>query len=385
MPTGNTIGLLNCGPKHDTEQVVGIPLAKLASTSSSEYFRPRGYPSTLQPIAAFSALPKPIYIKNDGQSEKSAGANRRYWHYGDGFAEVDLDLVDVAPRSCWDQDRALIMSETESNSDSIHQTLARFRHKEEGSQDFAIVLEFEERGSDIEAQCHVMICYRSTSLEEPAGKLRYMRQEVSGKRSASNGLLNLQVVLEREAQELIIIIRPEATPHPPDVTINATIELQKLHLMLEFERMQEEGRQGDAEEEGLNQRVTKVSSRLEEITGEENSSWKESNGAQQIRQLNERQAEVKERKERASQRRILVQKRLDKLRQTNGSENGGDDYELKRTLLRWAADDGHVNVVQQLLDEGADAKSKDKHGWTPLLWAAWSWYKAFVKLLLEKQ
>ncbi|KAF2177551.1 HET-domain-containing protein [Zopfia rhizophila CBS 207.26] len=397
--TGNTIGLLNCGPKHDTEQVVGIPLAKPASTSSSEYVRPRGYPSVLQPIAAFSAPPKLIHIKNDSQSKKSAGANRRYWHYGDGFAEVDLDLVDVTPRSCWDQDRALIMSKTESNGDSVHQTLARFRHKEKGSRDFVIVLEFEERGSSIEARCHVMICCRSTSLEELAGKLRYMRQEVSGKRSASNGLLNLQVVLEREAREPIIIIRPEATPHPPDVTINATMELQKLHLMLEFERMQEEERQGDAEENGLNQRVTEESSRLEEIRREREMVEdelrkleeekrihveKESNGARQIHQLNERQAEVKERKERASQRRILVQKRLDELRQTNGNENGGDDYELERTLLRWAAEDGHVNVVQQLLDEGADAKSKDNHGRTPLFWAAWSGYEAFVKLLLEK-
>ncbi|RYP18613.1 hypothetical protein DL765_003820 [Monosporascus sp. GIB2] len=69
---GGVIGLLNCGPKHDQQQVVGIPLTKTAPGASDEYVRPVGW--------------------NDSQSKESADTNRQYWLYDDDvFADVNLE------------------------------------------------------------------------------------------------------------------------------------------------------------------------------------------------------------------------------------------------------------------------------------------------------
>ncbi|KAL5315184.1 hypothetical protein ACEPPN_017835 [Leptodophora sp. 'Broadleaf-Isolate-01'] len=330
--TGKTIGLLGCGPEHDIHKVVGIPLAKMTSGSSDEYVRPRGCHSVLRPITASSASPEPVHIKNDSQSKKSTKANKQYWLYDDGFAEVNLDLVDVAPRSCWDKEGALITSTTQSDV-AAHRILAQFRHGEEGSRDFVIVLELEEQGTCTEAQCCVMICSRNTSLEKLAGKLQYMTQKASGKRSASNGLLHLHVTLEPDAQQPMFIIRPEAMPHPPDVTIDATVELQKLDLILEFVRILEEKGQNDAEEER----------------------W------------------------------LHAQKRWDEYRHIKSGEDG---YKLERmdgwTPLRFAAESGYVEMVGLLLDKGADVAVANKDGWTPLIAALSKGHVDVVRLLLGK-
>ncbi|RYP66889.1 hypothetical protein DL771_007546 [Monosporascus sp. 5C6A] len=92
---GGAIGLLNCGPEHDQQQVVGIPLAKTAPGTSDEYVRPVGWHAGLQPITSSGVSPRLIHIRNDSQSEKSADASRQYWLYDDdAFADVNLDLVD---------------------------------------------------------------------------------------------------------------------------------------------------------------------------------------------------------------------------------------------------------------------------------------------------
>ena len=55
-----------------------------------------------------------------------------------------------------------------------------------------------------------------------------------------------------------------------------------------------------------------------------------------------------------------------------------------RTLLPWAATNGHNEVVELLLESGkAEVESKDESGRTPLSWAAGKGYEAVVKLLLE--
>ena len=108
---------------------------------------------------------------------------------------------------------------------------------------------------------------------------------------------------------------------------------------------------------------------------------------QEVSRLNERYAEIKKRKENIFKRRVITQQRWNEIRHNNYD---GYEYESEamncRTLLIYAAENGHEAMVKQLLNIGhVDIDSKDtKSGRTPLAWAAANGHEAVVQLLLEK-
>lgn len=55
-----------------------------------------------------------------------------------------------------------------------------------------------------------------------------------------------------------------------------------------------------------------------------------------------------------------------------------------RTALSWAAGNGQVDAVEQLLAAGADVNTKSKHGRTPLSWATYRGRKAVVAVLVQQ-
>jgi ankyrin repeat protein len=57
---------------------------------------------------------------------------------------------------------------------------------------------------------------------------------------------------------------------------------------------------------------------------------------------------------------------------------------LARRRYRGLAEKGHKDIVQLLLNKGADLESKSNSGRTPLSWAAKSGDKDIVQLLLDK-
>ena len=392
------IGLLKCGPEHDSRLVVGIPLTKTAPGASDEYVRPVGWHAVLQPRTSSVDSPRLVHIRNDSQSNKSADATRQYWLY-DAFGDINLDLVDVSPRSCWDQEQAMIVSTTTPSDGATYRILARFRHNEGEFPDFVMLLEFKQQGASIEPQCHVMICGRDFSLQELAGKLQYVARKAFGKRSASNGPLHLHVTLEPDTRRLMFIIKPEALSYPPDVTVDATVELQKSDLTLELVRILEEKGKNDAREEELSQKAKGKRNRLEQIKIERQMvedelkkleerrrklAEEEGNGAKEIHYLSETQAEVRRRQEHTFKRWAYARKQWDGLWHI---ECGEDGYESGRmdgeTPLRWAAEGDHGAVVQQLLETGADVRARDKDGRTALSYAADRGHEAVVQLLLK--
>jgi hypothetical protein len=227
------IGLLNRGPEDDQQLLIRIPLTKTAPGASNEYVRAVGWRAALQPRPSSGDSPRLIHIRNKSQSKKFEDASRQYWLYH-AFAEVNLDLIGVSPRSCWDTKRAMIISTITPSDGAIHRTLTRFRHNEGENPDFVILLESKEQDASIEPRCHVMICSRDFALQKLAEKLQYVLQQAFGKRSASNGLLHLHVALEPDAQPLMITIKPEALSYPPAVTIDTSVELQKSDLTLKL-------------------------------------------------------------------------------------------------------------------------------------------------------
>ncbi|RYP46812.1 hypothetical protein DL768_007017 [Monosporascus sp. mg162] len=167
-----TIGLLNCGPKGNAQQVVGIPLAKAASGGANEYIRPSGRRSVLRLSTTSDAPRELIYVKNDIGPDTQI-SDQQGWAYDDGdFADVDLELVDVVPRSSWHEGRSVIMPTTESDGSTISPTLVRLRHDKEGSRDFILILELKQQDTHVKVHHCVAICSRDTPSEELAGKLR---------------------------------------------------------------------------------------------------------------------------------------------------------------------------------------------------------------------
>ncbi|XP_062569543.1 ankyrin repeat and death domain-containing protein 1A-like isoform X1 [Saccostrea cucullata] len=55
---------------------------------------------------------------------------------------------------------------------------------------------------------------------------------------------------------------------------------------------------------------------------------------------------------------------------------------LDRTALHWAAANGNIEVIEELMEDGADLESKDKYGMRPVLWAAWLGHLEAIKVLI---
>ena len=403
--SGEKYGLLKCGPEYDTKQVVGIPLTITSREPSNEYIRPQGRYSVLLPNTASEASIKLIRIRNEHQSMALAATNQRYWFHVQESVETNLELIDVVPRSRWHKERALIEMATVSDDHVMQQTLARFRHKEEGSHDFVILLEFGAQTSQTQARCHVMISSRDTSLEDVARKLSYIRQKAFGKKIASNGILNLQVTLEPIATQPMFIIRPTATSSSPEITIDVTWELRQLDLTLEIEIIAMAEGEISLEEQSLGLDVEEKSASLDRLKKdlEAVEDYRRKldekrrllikgleDGVQEMDQLNIRCKGLRQGRESMSKRRLETQRCLNELLDNTivakvASGNGHEsDAEDGHSTLSWAVANGHEAVVRLLFEKGVDVESKNKRGETPLIWAAANGHEAVVRLLLDK-
>src|SRR6266702_2107944 len=67
-------------------------------------------------------------------------------------------------------------------------------------------------------------------------------------------------------------------------------------------------------------------------------------------------------------------------------ERGADVHSRNKddwTPLKMASDQGHLDVVRFLIDSGADVNSYDSQGWTPLHSASWKGHVDVVELLIQ--
>lgn len=376
-PAGNVIGLLNCGPEHDTKQVVGIPLAKVMSALPNEYLRPEGCYSASRRITEPSAPPTLIHIMNHIQSRNTTHQNKQYWLYNDHeLAKSNLKLADVTPQSCWRPHKSMMITTISSSDLGSPRLLARLRHDDEGSQDFVIVLGLVYHGSRTSAECSVTICPRDISLEELAGKLQcVLMPKAFGKSSASNGLVHLHVKLVPDVRDPVFTITTEILSHSPSVTVNATAELQKSKLVTEIVQILRNKQQCAAETRYMASRLERVKverghaedelRRLEErrqILVE-----KKDYAARQILILNNEQRRSEEIQGQLSDQLSHVWKQFNELYQ---SDENGNGYDLERmdglTPLQWAVENGHVEMVELLLGEDTYTAAMTLSRWRSL-------------------
>ncbi|UKZ68324.1 uncharacterized protein TrAtP1_009363 [Trichoderma atroviride] len=364
IDSGETLGLLSCGPKSDTKKFAAIPLAKIQSAVANEYVRPRGSPSRLQPLPTSDASPELIHIKKDGQNHILA-TNQQYMFYDvDLFAKLGIKVLDVFPSICWDDQLALI---SQTGTDQI---LIRARQSKEQSLDFVIVIDGHRSDSPMDQLYCVFTCDQKTVLSEIAGKFQREALEVFQLTSASNGSLTLRIKLEPMEGNIISII-PEAMASPPHCTINATMALENLDTILEPTRFLWERKKNEVEMKDLSQRVEECKSQLGDIEEKRETVEKEikllearksalveeeQSTIQEVRRLEEKQGDIRKRQTENFRHVVIVQKRLEEF---YNAKSCGDGW----TPFRLAMETSDIDLMNVLFDEPTDILAEDKR-WT---------------------
>ncbi|KAK4463927.1 hypothetical protein QBC42DRAFT_304514 [Cladorrhinum samala] len=241
---GETFGLLNCGPESDNSKRVAIPLAKVEAGANDEYVRPEDSCAVLRSLPEYWPSPQLIYIKNDINMPSTHRSGNQQFLLYDQFTELDFELIDVHPRSCWDQERAVLMFGELLWDKGSRYTLVRFRHSGQESPDLLVVIEPKHSGKliDADSRCHVVTCSRDTSLQQITDNAKYVRRRAAGSITAADGNLHLQVMLRAERGNSVFSIKPEPLPDPAQSarTVDITEELKKLEALVELEEILEE-------------------------------------------------------------------------------------------------------------------------------------------------
>ncbi|KAL9480960.1 hypothetical protein ACSS6W_005746 [Trichoderma asperelloides] len=422
--TGETLGLLSCGPKSDTQQVVAIPLAKISSAAANEYVRPKGSSSALRPIPTSEVLPELIHIQKDGQRKISTKNHQHLFYDEDLFAKVGLRVIEVVPRACWDDQLALISQKSNLDGSINDQVLIRARHSKWQSLDFVIMIDFHQPKYLIDLLYCVFTCHRRTGLEDIAGKFERATLEAFRQKSASNGPFHLRIDLEPMAGNITSIV-PKGMTHPPEYTLNATMALKNLGIVLESTRLLLEKKQNDAKIKGLSQRVEDNNSFLEHIEEKREtieSEYKRLEAEKRILvaervvaiqekvRIEKEQEMISERQNAIYEQVVHEQKRLKEFYYTQGCQDGWTPFRSAveigdidmmdllfdettdvmvedKLLMPWiiASRNGDADAIKLLLDTGRpELDRKDGiFGRTPLSWASMNGHRDVVKLLLD--
>ncbi|KAK4077002.1 uncharacterized protein Triagg1_3969 [Trichoderma aggressivum f. europaeum] len=417
--SGETFGLLNCGPASKPHKIVAIPLTKATSVASNEYVRPRQHPSVLRTVVVSGSPPELIHIKKDSRQNTF---KKTYWLYEDDlFAHFNLTLVDVEPQPCWDKQTNLI-SPIASDQATTDPILLRLRYIKAECRDFVTVLEVPQAESNAEPQlnaviCRTVTCSRNTPLQEIAQNLQKFPSKELGGGSAESGVLHLRVKLKL-IEGGIISINPEAVVlQSGDDTMltseDADLILDIRQLLRERKEIYTKNKELKAGSESYGIRLRLAEKGLEEVVRQikelEERRRKlvkeEESSAREMNDLEHEKTTAEERQDYLSTRLPIVHEQLDNLsdgrrRQvcdalfSRALRNGDAEMmELLSDKVRerdgWipliaASIRGDVETVQQILSEGEiEPDSKDSvFGRTALSWASANGHTAIVEALL---
>lgn len=392
-PTGQMFGLLSCGPENNAQQVVAIPLIKISTGLADEYIRPRGCSLSLHSIMLPATVPKQIQIKHEGHESVPMDSNVLYFHYEDkDFSEINLEVIDVVPRSCWDEERSLIISRS-NNNNVPHQILIRLRNYKQNSEDFLLVLNYGEYSSETLAKCLVFMCNRNTPSKDinPSSMMR----KIDGQRGAKNDLISLSVTLERVKRQPMFVIRPEAALEEMLTATDTTLKLKEKRFICESLQLLDENEIAEKANKDLESKINLYDDNIKRLQKEQDEI------SAKIKALEVRQKALMEKEKEYTRRRSIVSsKRAEADEKIRGTSDRWEDIQRQwnkllrvndpitfpngRTSLMWAAARGLTEVVRQLIGEGADVNTANKDGCTPLIAASEYGHVEVARLLIEK-
>ncbi|KAL7916811.1 hypothetical protein GGI35DRAFT_49562 [Trichoderma velutinum] len=399
-PSGETFGLLNCGPKSTREgvQCIGIPLARATSGAPNEYIRPKERSSRLCPAPAPDSLTEWIQIKKDGQ--KDVTANQQCWLYEEAsFTNIHLELMEVQPSSWWDKKKGVI-SRMDSDDTAINRILMRCRYSKPESRtespDFLFILELNQPGSNAKHLFHTAICRRDTSLPELAEHFRPELPNISG--YASNGIFNLHITLDPEDGGDKMSLTPGEAPDSYD-TIDASSETEKIAAVSKFKKLLRSRKLEKEKEEAFRINTTERGRRLQFVKDQrqmvEDEIKKlearramlfeeEQDKTREMHHLAEEQTQARKSQDDLFKELEVAHQRLRSVEpieyselilndfdvDENDSEAQRKDDDVGRTLFRETIKNGDVEVMKFLLAGSADEDAVSNYGWLVLISAS---------------
>ncbi|KAL7919399.1 hypothetical protein ACQKWADRAFT_322996 [Trichoderma austrokoningii] len=358
---GSMFGLLSCGPENNAQQVVGIPLIKTLAGLADEFIRPRGCSLSLHSITLPATAPKQIQIKHDGHESAPIDSDVLYFHYEDkDFSDINLRVIDVVPRSCWDEERSLIIS-TSIDGNTPHQMRIRLRNEKSESEDFILVLKYGQCDSETLAECMVLKCNRNIPSKD--------RNSPSMMKTA-----NIQKESNNDLVQPIFVIRPEAIAEEIFTTTDTTAELKEKTLIRETLRLLDESEMAEKSNKDLESRINIYDDNLKRLKKEQDEI------SAKIKALEMAQKAL---------RSIVSSKRVETERILKDTSDQWESIQNQWNKLRHADEPfisiaGLTEVVRHRLGEGAESNTADKDGSTPLIAASEYGHVEVARLLLDK-
>ncbi|KAK0649333.1 hypothetical protein B0T16DRAFT_409853 [Cercophora newfieldiana] len=388
------MGLLNCGPENGPDTVVAIPLMEAGSGSPDEYVRPMELRSVLRPSSENTA--KLIHIKNDSHLESPPDWGFQY--DDDELAALGLRVLEVEPKSSWDEERNVILAGTEPHPSGFAIGI-RFRHFAEASKDFFTVIVLKSQGPKVAATLSMAVCQRETSTVVIREQARRWNREAAGKTSASNGLLNLEITLEPiPARPSMLNIRPreknESTEDSVDITqrlgliavaadmTKAVSNLVDLSKMLAQVKQQVD--ENASYSEKLGREMAELASQIRRLQNEhETLAAKKASATEHRKKLERMTAEITEEESDALKKRTVARQRWDELSRIEYDEGRwAESTKNGWAPLLWACEHDDPETVQLLLQSGANPSLENAVGPTPLTTAIQRGHIDVVRVLL---
>lgn len=394
------LGALRCGPEHDPQMSVCLPLTRPSGDEDGEYSRISERCAVLEKMAdSHDSIPCRIRVDSK-PTQSTAPAQAHFFHIQRSPSARDLEIVDVQPPERWHKERSLIEAPA-PDGDGQHRAFLRLRDGNQESSDFVIVLEAVASGPALRAQCDVMTASKDTPLSEIQGIIDVMRlrSHQALRQSANNGALTLRAVLKSEATQRTFSLRLEKLSDAPVQTTNATFELEHLRRKTEIECLRKVQQAIIEEDQTLAHTVELEQKALADVERElfqieedmrillKQKAQLDADKASRISTLNNLDDLYQEK---ALKMEVLgswaktADEQLEGLVNNTPIDTEDEQVGAGHRMLHLAAGNGYDDLVRVLLENGAPIEEASTSGWTPLHVAAWSGHTETVRMLLDK-
>jgi ankyrin repeat protein len=396
---GIKYGILNCGPGNTTNYYLAIPLIDAsASTRSIEYCRAKCLRPKKFSKNEAEMIPQTAFVRMGLHQKLSLDIDSRRAFYVEVSLETGMEVTDVAPRDCWQSSSSIITLGEEPGGDLMRHIFIRFRALDGESPDFVAVLEVEYQASPTMTRCHLMTSARDMVLDDLSKRFPSMRSESREHTRASNGTLSVRLTVYSEsvAGQAMFVVRLKKIPKPPQVTINASLELELLDTLVNIDncvqRMEcvaQERQSLIGLSQALSTELASTRENLKRVT-------------EQLKQLETIQSSLKTRLEKGEaecqellaygsdtlERQSSLEKHGSKLvghlEDLLKTREGTDTSKFLAEMLFGAFSSGHLQLAQLILCSDNAINLMDEDGWTALHYATLTGNTSIVKYIIEK-